>query len=114
MRARYPEIESSHLYIDTLAMEMVRDPAQFEIIVTSNMFGDIISDLGAQLQGGLGVAPSANINPGVASMFETVHGSAPKLAGTGVTVKRNGLTGASASVSGNLSSKSLRKTIPKV
>ena len=81
VRARYPEIESSHLYIDTLAMEMVRDPAQFEIIVTSNMFGDIISDLGAQLQGGLGVAPSANINPGVASMFETVHGSAPKLAG---------------------------------
>jgi 3-isopropylmalate dehydrogenase len=81
VRRRYPEIESSHLYIDTLAMEMVRDPAQFEVIVTSNMFGDIISDLGAQLQGGLGLAPSANIHPGDISMFETVHGSAPKLAG---------------------------------
>ena len=81
VRRRYPDVESSHLYIDTLAMEMVRDPSQFEVIVTSNMFGDIISDLGAQLQGGLGVAPSANIHPGAVSMFETVHGSAPKLAG---------------------------------
>src|SRR5437667_7847620 len=81
VRQRYPDVESSHLYIDTLAMEMVRDPGQFEVIVTSNMFGDIISDLGAQLQGGLGVAPSANIHPGAVSMFETVHGSAPKLAG---------------------------------
>src|SRR5438105_284712 len=61
VRSRFPDIESSHLYIDTLAMEMVRDPRQFEVIVTSNMFGDIISDLGAELQGGLGLAPSANL-----------------------------------------------------
>ena len=81
VRQRYPEIESWHLYVDTLAMEMVRHPAQFEVIVTCNMFGDILSDLGAQLQGGLGVAPSANINPGGVSMYEPVHGSAPKYAG---------------------------------
>lgn len=81
VRKRFPEIDSSHLYIDTLAMEMVRDPSQFQVIVTSNMFGDIVSDLGAQLQGGLGLAPSANIHPGSISMFETVHGSAPGIAG---------------------------------
>jgi 3-isopropylmalate dehydrogenase len=81
VRRRYPEIESWHLYVDTLAMEMLRDPAQFEVIVTCNMFGDILSDLGAQVVGGLGVAPSGNIHPGQVSMFEPVHGSAPKLAG---------------------------------
>ena len=84
VRRRYPEIESRHLYVDTLAMELVRDPSQFEVIVTCNMFGDILSDLGAQLQGGLGLAPSANISPGNVSMFETVHGSAPPLAGRDV------------------------------
>lgn len=84
VRAHYPEIESRHLYVDTLAMELVRDPSQFEVIVTCNMFGDILSDLGAQLQGGLGLAPSANINPGKVSMFETVHGSAPPLAGRNI------------------------------
>ncbi|MFB3920131.1 MAG: isocitrate/isopropylmalate dehydrogenase family protein [Terriglobia bacterium] len=81
IRERYPEIEASHLYADTLALEMVRDPSQFAVIVTCNMFGDILSDLGAQLQGGLGVAPSGNIHPGRVSMFEPVHGSAPKIAG---------------------------------
>jgi 3-isopropylmalate dehydrogenase len=81
VRTRYPVIESRHLYIDTLAMEMVRDPSQFEVIVTSNMLGDIISDLGAQLQGGMGLAPSANLHPGRVSMFEPVHGSAPQIAG---------------------------------
>ena len=82
VRQRYPEIDSRHLYVDTLAMEMLRDPAQFQVIVTCNMFGDILSDLGAQLVGGLGVAPSGNIHPGQISMFEPVHGSAPKIAGT--------------------------------
>ncbi|MBZ5545785.1 MAG: isocitrate/isopropylmalate dehydrogenase family protein [Acidobacteriia bacterium] len=81
VRKRYPGIESRHLYIDTLAMEVIRDPSQFEVIVTCNLFGDILSDLGAQLVGGLGLAPSANIHPGHASMFEPVHGSAPALAG---------------------------------
>jgi 3-isopropylmalate dehydrogenase len=81
VKGRYKDIEARHLYVDTLAMELVRDPSQFEVIVTCNMFGDILSDLGAQLQGGLGLAPSANLNPGKVSMFETVHGSAPPLAG---------------------------------
>jgi 3-isopropylmalate dehydrogenase len=80
----YPEIDSRHLYIDTLAMEMVRDPRQFDVIVTCNLFGDIISDLGAQLAGGLGLAPSGNIHPGRTSLFEPVHGSAPNLAGKGI------------------------------
>jgi 3-isopropylmalate dehydrogenase len=84
VRQEYPEIESRHLYIDTLAMEVVRDPRQFEVIVTCNLFGDIISDLGAQLAGGLGLAPSGNIHPGKTSLFEPVHGSAPNIAGKGI------------------------------
>jgi 3-isopropylmalate dehydrogenase len=81
VREEYPNIESRHLYIDTLAMELVRDPGQFRVIVTCNLFGDILSDLGAQLAGGLGLAPSGNIHPGKISLFEPVHGSAPNLAG---------------------------------
>jgi len=77
----YPSIESNHLYVDALTMQMVKNPAQFDVIVTCNMFGDIVTDLGAQLQGGLGMAASGNIHPGRTSMFEPVHGSAPKYAG---------------------------------
>jgi 3-isopropylmalate dehydrogenase len=84
LRQEYSEVESRHLYIDTLAMEIVRDPAQFDVIVTCNLFGDIISDLGAQLAGGLGLAPSGNIHPGRTSLFEPVHGSAPNIAGKGI------------------------------
>jgi 3-isopropylmalate dehydrogenase len=84
VRLEYPAIDSRHLYIDTLAMEMVRDPSQFDVIVTCNLFGDIISDLGAQLAGGLGLAPSGNIHPGQTSLFEPVHGSAPNIAGKGI------------------------------
>jgi 3-isopropylmalate dehydrogenase len=84
VRQEYPEIESRHLYIDTLAMEVVRDPRQFDVIVTCNLFGDIISDLGAQLAGGLGLAPSGNIHPGRTSLFEPVHGSAPLISGKGI------------------------------
>lgn len=84
VRDEYPEIEARHLYIDTLAMELVRDPRQFDVIVTCNLFGDIISDLGAQLVGGLGLAPSGNIHPGKTSLFEPVHGSAPNIAGKGI------------------------------
>ena len=80
----YPDIEASHMYVDALAMQMIKDPAQFEVIVTCNMFGDILSDLGAQLQGGLGLAASGNIHPGRTSLFEPVHGSAPKYAGQNV------------------------------
>ncbi|MCZ6727235.1 MAG: isocitrate/isopropylmalate family dehydrogenase [Acidobacteria bacterium] len=81
--ADYPAIEAQHWFVDALAMQLVRKPEQFEVIVTNNMFGDIITDLGAALQGGLGVAASANIHPGRVSMFEPVHGSAPKHAGSG-------------------------------
>jgi len=81
MRAEYPDVQSSHQYIDNLLMQIIRDPAQFQIIVTCNMFGDIASDVGAQIAGGLGLAPSGNIHPGQVSMFEPVHGSAPNIAG---------------------------------
>jgi 3-isopropylmalate dehydrogenase len=84
VRQEYTDIDSRHLYIDTLAMEMVRDPGQFDVIVTCNLFGDIASDLGAQLAGGLGLAPSGNIHPGRTSLFEPVHGSAPNIAGKGI------------------------------
>lgn len=77
----YPDIEKQHLYVDALTMQMVKRPEQFDVIVTCNMFGDIVTDLGAQLQGGLGLAASGNINPDGTSMFEPVHGSAPKYAG---------------------------------
>jgi len=79
----YPDVASSHLYIDALCMQIVRDPSAFDVVVTNNMFGDIVTDLGAALQGGLGMAASGNIHPGRLSMFEPVHGSAPKYAGTG-------------------------------
>src|SRR5262245_59734385 len=78
----YPGIQANHLYVDALTMQMIKDPRQFEVIVTCNMFGDIVTDLGAALQGGLGMAASGNLHPGKTSMFEPVHGSAPKYAGT--------------------------------
>ncbi len=81
---QYPDIEASHMFIDALTMQMVKNPSQFQVIVTNNMFGDIITDLGAQLQGGLGMAASGNLHPGRTSMFEPVHGSAPKYAGKNV------------------------------
>ena len=80
----YPSIEATHLYIDALAMFLVQSPEQFQVIVTNNLFGDIVTDIGAALQGGLGMAASGNIHPGRTSMFEPVHGSAPPLAGKNV------------------------------
>lgn len=77
----YPQIQAKHFYIDALAMMMIREPETFEVIVTNNLFGDIITDIGAQLQGGMGLAASGNINPNGVSMFEPVHGSAPDIAG---------------------------------
>ena len=79
--SEYPRITAQHMYVDALCMQMVRDPRQFDVIVTNNMFGDIITDLAAGLQGGLGMAASGNIHPGKTSMFEPVHGSAPPIAG---------------------------------
>jgi 3-isopropylmalate dehydrogenase len=94
VRDEYPDIEARHLLVDALAMELVRAPDAFDVIVTNNMFGDIITDLGAALQGGMGMASSANINPSEAmrretrpngfGLFEPVHGSAPDIAGKGV------------------------------
>ncbi len=81
---QYPSIEATHYYIDALAMYMVVDPGQFQVIVTNNLFGDIITDLAATFQGGLGMAASGNIHPGKPSMFEPVHGSAPKFAGKNI------------------------------
>jgi 3-isopropylmalate dehydrogenase len=82
--AEYSGIEATHLFADNVALQMVRDPAQFQVVVTSNMFGDILTDLAAALQGGLGMAASGNIHPGRLSLFEPVHGSAPKFAGKNV------------------------------
>jgi 3-isopropylmalate dehydrogenase len=81
VRADYPEIEANHQYVDAMAMYMVLDPGQYDVVVTNNLFGDILTDLGAALQGGLGLAASGNIHPGRVSLFEPVHGSAPPLAG---------------------------------
>jgi 3-isopropylmalate dehydrogenase len=87
--AEHPQIEMQHMYVDALCMQMVRDPRGLDVIVTNNMFGDIITDLAAGLQGGLGMAASGNIRPGDASlgqigMFEPVHGSAPPIAGKNI------------------------------
>jgi 3-isopropylmalate dehydrogenase len=82
--AEFPKIETQHMYVDALAMQMVRDPRGFDVIVTNNMFGDILTDLAAGLQGGLGVASSGNLRPGHTSMFEPVHGSAPAIAGKNI------------------------------
>jgi 3-isopropylmalate dehydrogenase len=81
---RHPSIETNAQYVDATAMFMVLDPGQYDVVVTNNLFGDIITDLGAALQGGLGVAGSGNIHPGQVSLFEPVHGSAPQFAGKNV------------------------------
>jgi 3-isopropylmalate dehydrogenase len=82
--ASYPGITATHQYIDALAMFLVKDPGQYQVIVTNNLFGDIVTDIGGALQGGLGMAASGNIHPGRTSLFEPVHGSAPPLAGKNV------------------------------
>ncbi len=79
--AEFPSIATQHMYVDALCLQMVREPQSLDVIVTNNMFGDIVTDLAAALQGGLGMAASGNIHPGRTSMFEPVHGSAPPIAG---------------------------------
>jgi 3-isopropylmalate dehydrogenase len=79
--AEFPDIATQHMYVDALCLQMVREPQSLDVIVTNNMFGDIITDLAAALQGGLGMAASGNIHHGRTSMFEPVHGSAPAIAG---------------------------------
>ena len=80
----FPEVERDRAYVDACCMWMIKNPEWFDVIVTTNLFGDIITDLGAMLQGGMGIAASGNIHPGRTSMFEPIHGSAPKYAGQGV------------------------------
>jgi 3-isopropylmalate dehydrogenase len=82
--AAYSGIETSLMYVDAMAMDLVRRPESYDVVVTSNLFGDILSDLAAELTGGLGLAPSANIHPGRHALFEPVHGSAPDIAGQGI------------------------------
>lgn len=87
VRREHPEIQAQHVYIDALCLYLIQDPGQFDVIVTNNLFGDIVTDLGAGLQGGLGMAASANVHPadpGRVGLFEPVHGSAPALAGKNV------------------------------
>jgi len=79
--AEYPEIDTDHAYIDAACMWMIKNPEWFDVAVTTNLFGDIITDLGAMLIGGMGIAASGNIHPGKVSMFEGIHGSAPKYKG---------------------------------
>jgi 3-isopropylmalate dehydrogenase len=82
--AEYPDVTTEALYVDAAAMFMVSQPERFDVMVTTNMFGDILTDLGAMLQGGMGAAASGNIHPGRVSLFEPIHGSAPDIAGKGI------------------------------
>lgn len=81
---QFPDVEVDEMLVDAAAMWLVREPSRFDVIVTTNMFGDILSDLAAGLVGGLGIAPSANVGAGKAAVFEPVHGSAPDIVGRGI------------------------------
>ena len=80
----YPDVRQDSMYVDAMAMDLVRRPDRYSVIVTSNLFGDILGDLAAEITGGLGLAPSANVHPGRHALFEPVHGSAPDIAGKGI------------------------------
>ncbi|MEM7255200.1 MAG: 3-isopropylmalate dehydrogenase [Pseudomonadota bacterium] len=80
----YPDVELSHMYVDNAAMQLVRDPKQFDVIVTTNMFGDILSDLASMLTGSIGMLPSASLDASGRGLYEPIHGSAPDIAGQGV------------------------------
>ncbi len=80
----YPEVNLEHMYVDNAAMQLVRDPGQFDVIVTTNMFGDILSDLASMLTGSIGMLPSASLNAERQGMYEPIHGSAPDIAGKNV------------------------------
>lgn len=80
----YPDIKQDHAYVDAFIMLMIQKPEWYDVVVTTNLFGDIITDLGSMLQGGIGIAASANLHPGKTSMFEPIHGSAPDIAGSNV------------------------------
>lgn len=84
MSKEYPEVEVNHLYIDNASMQLVRDPKQFDVIVTSNMFGDILSDEASMITGSIGMLPSASLGESTLGMYEPIHGSAPDIAGKGI------------------------------
>jgi 3-isopropylmalate dehydrogenase len=79
----YPDVQLSHMYVDNAAMQLVREPKQFDVMVTSNMFGDILSDAAAMLTGSIGMLPSASLDANAKGMYEPIHGSAPDIAGQG-------------------------------
>ena len=81
--AENPDISTAYNHVDAACIYFVEDPARYDVIVTDNLFGDILTDLGGAVSGGIGLAPTANLHPGKVSMFEPVHGSAPDIAGTG-------------------------------
>jgi 3-isopropylmalate dehydrogenase len=80
----YPDIKQDHAYVDAFTMLMIQQPEKYDVVVTTNLYGDIITDLGSMLQGGIGIAASANLHPGKTSMFEPIHGSAPDIAGQNI------------------------------
>ena len=84
LRAEYPDVELSHMYVDNAAMQLVRAPKQFDVLVTTNMFGDILSDCASMLTGSIGMLPSASLNADGQGMYEPIHGSAPDIAGQGI------------------------------
>ena len=84
MGSEHPEVALEHMYVDNAAMQLVRQPKQFDVIVTGNMFGDILSDLGAMLTGSIGMLPSASLNSKSFGLYEPVHGSAPDIAGQNI------------------------------
>ena len=81
--ARYPDVSTAYNHVDAACIYFVEDPGRYDVIVTDNLFGDILTDLGGAVSGGIGLAPTANLHPGQVSMFEPVHGSAPDIVGTG-------------------------------
>ena len=83
LAADYPDVEVSHMYVDNAAMQLVREPSRFDVAVTSNMFGDILSDEASQITGSIGLLPSASLGDSKCGMYEPIHGSAPDIAGTG-------------------------------
>ncbi|MBI3271084.1 MAG: 3-isopropylmalate dehydrogenase [Planctomycetes bacterium] len=124
--ASYPDIQRDYAYVDAMCMWMVKNPETFDTVVTTNMFGDIITDLGAMLQGGLGIAAGGNIHPGRVSMFEPIHGSAPKYKGKNVAnplaainamamlLDHLGLAAAAAAVEGAVRTLLVSKRIPSL
>ncbi len=83
MSAEYPDVQLDHQLVDSMTMKLIEQPTAYDVIVTENLFGDILSDLAASVSGGIGLAPSASLGDGGPGIFEPIHGTAPDIAGTG-------------------------------